>query len=352
MLTLEWVLLVVGALMFISAAAAVGIRRRRYLDELANVNEGLIPRDLHHELPEGVSAGMVGSLLDDAVDYGDVMIGLLELAAMGHVKVRPLVDEDTPQSTPYDWVVKLDEPAPETLLDYQRTLLTIPFGSGRKASTSTRPAVALSGMIMDSHRPFATSKTQLRRASSERGFLPLEGGAEFRNMWGCAGGAVLLLGLIGTVVMIIGGLATASLAGVLGAMLIAVSGAMIASLGPLSVQKTPEGTALREDTLSHRDFLKKLDASQVQLETAADDFSRWLPAAVAFNHATHLGKVFDQVVERAGKWGRPLDVTPDWLTLSDVFDDDVTPKPSQIVDAVNAFIRDGAQLAHAEGRRH
>lgn len=349
MTTLEWGLLIAGFVMFILSATAVALQRRRYRIAASQTeNPGLLPGELSDSLPEDLSAGVVGSLLSVSVGVRDTLIGVVELATRGKLTLRPLIDEDGDQR-PYDWVIRLADADATNLPDYQRTLLSVPFGAA-DGRAPLRQAVTLSGVVMDAKHPLTTASEQLRRDAAGHGWVPSEGAAEFRNVWGCAGGAVLLIGLVGTVVMIIGRIANPTMEGIIGSMLIAVSGALIASLAPLQSHETAQGAELSTEVARHRDFLTHLSADQVDPATAEADFSRWLPAALALDLGDHLGQVFDSVVERSGRWGRPLRCQPAWLNASDLPISNGPLKPSQFVALVSSFVREGS-LMSAAGRR-
>lgn len=343
--TLEWVLLVVGIVAMGATVAVVHVMRRRFVDDARRTaNPGLIATDAPPEIANHLTPGLLGTLIDQRADTRDVMVTLVDLAIRGYIRIKPLVetaDRGQPQAEPYDWLLVRDDQRDAGLTDYEKALLT--FNTGK---TTRRTSITLSALAGNSSRPVAATRTKLQKAAVGEGWLT-EVTREYRNAWGCLGGAVLLIGLVAAVVMIIGGLAGANLQGIIGSMLIAVSGAMLASLGRFSGHQTPEGEALHEQAMIYRNWLDRLAPEQVGVDQASAIFNHHLAPALVFGLGDEFGRVFDQAAVRASRWGGFLDVEHAWFDTTDL-SCGAQCTPGQLAHAVANFVALGGALINEE----
>lgn len=259
--------------------------------------------------PAGVPPGLVGTILDEKANPIDVSSTLIDLAVRGYLRIEEV--EGGGMFTRTDWnLVRLDPPAGETLLPYERRLLDGIF--------STRgDVVALS----DLKNTFAST---LRRIQSEmydevvtrhwfRSSPQLQ-----RGMWQGLG---IVLAVIGGMILFYGQGAITALLGtgftggaVLGIGLL-IAGAIVWILGGKMAAKTAEGSAVLAQSLGFKEYLTTAEAGQIAFEEASNIFSRYLPYAVVFGVADRWASTFAEVAQAADAAGQPI-LMPSWYIWS------------------------------------
>ena len=259
--------------------------------------------------PPGVPPGLVGTIIDERANPIDVSSTLIDLAVRGYLRIEEV--EGGGMFTRTDWnLVRLDPPAGDTLLPYERRLLDGIF--------STRgDVVALS----DLKNTFAST---LRRIQSNmydevvtrhwfRSSPQLQ-----RGMWQGLG---IVLAVVGGMILFYGQGAMTALLGsgftggaVLGIGLL-VAGAIVWFLGGRMAAKTAEGSAVLAQSLGFKEYLTTAEAGQIAFEEASNIFSRYLPYAVVFGVADRWASTFAEVAQAADAAGQPI-LMPSWYIWS------------------------------------
>lgn len=259
--------------------------------------------------PAGVPPGLVGTILDERANPIDVSSTVIDLAVRGYLRIEEVEGGGMFQRT--DWnLVRLDPPARDALLPYERRLLDGIF--------STRgDVVALS----DLKNTFAST---LKRIQSDmydevvtrhwfRSSPQLQ-----RGMWQGLG---IVLAVIGGMILFYGQGAITALLGsaftggaVLGIGLL-IAGAIVWFLGGKMAAKTAEGSAVLVQSLGFKEYLTTAEAGQIAFEEASNIFSRYLPYAVVFGVADRWASTFADVAQAAEAAGQPI-LMPSWYIWS------------------------------------
>ena len=312
MAVFEVLLLVVGVTSLVAAIVLVVQERRLRAEQLAArpvVNDGLIQDSLSRDLIGKVPPGLLRTLIAGRAEMADVSVTLVDLAVRGYLRIEPLVDD----GEPYDWrLTRTNRPA-DGLPDFEQTLLTVPFDEAHRLPDGTL-ATTISALVADGHRTYPRARAELLAQAVSRGWF-LNETQSYRNAWGCAGGALLLLGLLTGAVMIVRGLITSSPAGTIGALLLAVTGVLIASRGRVELH-TDSGEAAVGKARKLSKQIHHMQPSDIDLGEIGQQFSTLLPYAIALDQTAALTKVFDEVIERAGRWGGRFTIQLDWMDLS------------------------------------
>lgn len=347
MAVLEIVMLIVGATSLIAAIFLVLRERRQRAERPAavpTVDEGLIPDISSRELVGKVPPGLLATLLRGRARMTDVSVTLVDLAGRGYLRIEPLVDG----REPYDWrLTRTALPSPD-LPDFEQTLLTVPFSDAHWLADGAR-TTTMSALVADGHRTYPRARDELHAQAVARGWF-INGAQPYRNAWGCAGGAMLLLGLLTGAAMIVRGLITSSPAGTIGALLLAAAGVLVASRGRIEVHtETGEAAVDKARRLSKQ--LRQLQSSDLDLGRVSQQFSKLLPYAIALEQTDEVAKAFDEAIERARRWGGRFPVQPSWIDLA-AMGLPVGTSALNYARAIQRFVNASASIAEAAASAH
>lgn len=256
-----------------------------------------VPYAVRFTPPDGLTPGMVGTLVDKRTDLRDVTATVVDLAVRGMVRLERPTGEDLK-------VVRLDA-ARAGLHDYESTLL--------KGLFSKKHPVAGPDELQGSRFGKAVSKArlQLYATAVESGWF-VRGPARRDNavaasVFGLvitAGAGTYITGLLGWGLLMIP---------------IMVLAAVLAVAWTRSPGRTAVGAAALSQTLGFRQYLKTAEADQITWEEGEDIFSRYLPYAIAFRCADHWAGIFAELVDRGVSVPVPSWYVADGLVPHDLF---------------------------------
>lgn len=342
MSTLEWIVLVSGAMVLIASSILVWQTRQNLArDARRQDNAGLLRPETDPELPADITPGMLATLINETAEPRDLLITLVDLAQRGALRITALTEPDqSGRPRTNDWLLSGTGAPQKGLRDFEQTLLTFTTSGQREGLGAT----TLSALAASSARPVPRARQQLQHTTEAQGWLDADR-RSFHNVWGLTGALLLLIGLVAAVVMIIGGLAgtRASLLGVLGAVMIAVAGAIIASMGTLRTTHTDTGAQVRDQALVYRDWLAEFGAEQIEPERAAALYRKHLAPALVFGLGEQLGRSFDQATVRASRWGRTIVLAHPWFDCGQLHQPD-SDTPSGLTAAIEDFVTEGSLL--------
>ena len=330
------VVLVVGIATAIAASTAV-VRSRRHREDDRKApadRPGLIAPEPVASPPAGLTPGMVGTLLNAAATSRDVLITLADLAQRGFLRITALARPDRPC---HDWVLtRTAKPTEgEGLHGFEHFLLGQVF-------TGPDEPVVLSSVVTSTGQALSRTRRQLHDDAMDRGWF--QSGPTRTSHWGRAGGVVVIIGLVLAALGVIRIMATNQWIVLVGPVLIVVAGLELASLGRLVSRRTDEGFSTRDELLAYRRHLDSLSPEDVLVEDAPVLLRDSLGYALAFGTAEALGRVVEQVVDRAERWGATVDLGLGWFQAPG------GERPvSAFVAAVTSFVDAGARLADERG---
>lgn len=300
-------MLVAGLLVTAVTVMAIIRSRREGLDEIyQGITPGQLPRAgqepetrrvpeteyskdvaVQFTPPAGLKPGLVGTVYDGVAESRDVTATIVDLAVRGYLKITAVEPEEDGKPAgrqKADWELTAQEPpADDELSVMEAHLLNGMFAYG--------PTVRISQLTSDFGIVMREAVQGLYTESVHRGWYPRhprsKRGLSGLGLWILAGGAALVMGLLGGV------------PGVVGGVLVLGSAAAWQKFGRVLPGRTAQGTAVRIQALAFEEYLRTAEADQIKFEEAADIFSRYLPYAIVFGVADHWAKVFGEVAAKA-----------------------------------------------------
>ncbi len=271
--------------------------------------------------PDGVTAGIIGTLTDGRADVRDVTAALLDLAVRGALDIKG-IPGSKPGGKP-DWELRaLNLNGWEA---WEEALLHGLFAG--------RPTVLMSQLTQGRFgQAMREAQIQLYRGVVREGFYRQHPRAKNLRL-ALVGYAVAVLGLVLLGYLGLRWAAWGSSLGWIGGGLVMAGGVVLAATGRGRTPRTALGTAKRIQALGFKEYLATAETDQIRFDEALDIFSRYLPYAIAFGVTDHWAKVFGEVARRAHRDGVALAWTDvGYLDLTDLIQ-------------VGAVLGDAADLA-------
>ena len=232
--------------------------------------------------PDGVTPGLMGTVIDGSADVVDVSATLVDLAVRGyvHLHAEP-VTADTPKPPPpppgmprrasaaqrtsssgHDWrMTRLAPPAGGTLLPFERELLNKIFTRSREVTVAELKAHGFDLTMRE-------AQIGLYREVVDRGYYTKHPRDRNRRL-GCLGIPLLLLAVGAGIAGITAG--TTDFTGKLSAALgvgLGLSALLLLWGGRGRTPRTAVGSAVRIQALGFREYLTKAEANQIRFEEA------------------------------------------------------------------------------------
>jgi hypothetical protein len=235
-----------------------------------------VPYAVRFTPPDGVTPGMVGTLIDKKADLRDVSATLVDLAVRGLVRIEQPAHKDLK-------VVRLDRPR-DGLAPYEKTLL--------KGLFTTKKGVAGPAVLTGSR--FGKSVTKARKELYD---AVVQAGW-FARSPEMSGFAFVTAAFVWTCVAGFGTIIAATFGWGLGMIPVVALGGVLLVRARDSAARTASGSAALSQTLGFKQYLETAEADQLRWEEGEDLFSRYLPYAIAFDCADRWAGVFAELVAR------------------------------------------------------
>ncbi len=221
--------------------------------------------------PQNMTPAELGLILDESADPKDVTATMVDLAVRGHITITEL---------PGDWQFTWKGAPADELMPYEKTILDAMF--------TGRTEVRLSDLRGDFRPALTKAEAQIYGdALSRRLFTTNPHHA--RVGWGCAGAAVLLVGVALTVIL--GSAFGWGLVGVA----IALTGLALVVTFPAMPQRTAAGRDLMQHTLGFRLYMTTAEKYREQFAARAGIFNELLPYAIVFGCVSLWAKAFEGI---------------------------------------------------------
>ena len=218
--------------------------------------------------PENLRPGQVGTLIDERIDPVDVTASIFDLAVRGHLTITEL-----PKPSEFarpDWELRKVAGGNEQLQPYERGIVDALFGGA--------DTVLVSNLGPQVRAHLGEVQNALYDDVVRRGWFA-ERPDRTRSKWGTLGIAVLVAGIVGTVV-----LAWFSRWGLLGLTVVAL-GAGLIWLGRHMPSKTAAAGRVLGQMAAIRGELLEMDVSELPEDQHAELCARALPYAVVLGGA-------------------------------------------------------------------
>ncbi len=223
--------------------------------------------------PQNMRPAELGLILDESADPKDVTATIVDLAVRGHITITELPQWE-------DWKFTWKGAPADELMPYEKTILDAMF--------TGRTEVRLSELRGDFRPSLTRAEAQIYGdALSRRLFTSNPHHA--RVGWGCAGAAVLLVGVALTVI-----LGTAFGWGLIG-VAIALTGLALVVTFPAMPQRSAAGRDLMQHTLGFRLYMTTAEKYREQFAARAGIFNELLPYAIVFGCVTLWAKAFEGI---------------------------------------------------------
>lgn len=244
--------------------------------------------------PQGVRAGLAGTIVDGRAESRDVTATLVDLARRGHLTIS--VIESAATRSGRDWQMTLGQRGQDSLEPGEAQLLAEVFASGT--------VVELAQLPRTGNQAYPHALQRLYGECEERGWFRLEGtGARLRAVaW------------TGTLALIL----VAAIAGQVVGFVIAGAAALAVAIGfrePPRIPRSAEGSAVRIQSLAFKKYLATAEKEQFRYEEAVGIFSKYLPYAIVFGVADHWTKVFGDLALQAQADGYDGTLDLFWLGM-------------------------------------
>ena len=268
--------------------------------------------------PEGVTPGLVGTLIDETANTIDVAATLVDLAARGYLTIAEVGGRGFLSGK--DWELTRTQPTAQQaaipLRPYEQVLLDGVFASG--------PGPVALSSLKNKFKPTLTSvQNLLYDEVVTRGWFRRSPQSQ-RATWFGLGFTLVVLGVI-SLVWLHGFLSDiASGAGLPFSPSFALSfglilaGGIVMFLGRKMAARTADGSAVLAQAEGFKQYLVTAEASQIKWEEAQDVFSRYLPYAIVFGVASQWAATFQRVAEAAAAAGHNV-MLPIWYVGSGDF---------------------------------
>jgi hypothetical protein len=231
--------------------------------------------------PQNMRPAELGLILDESADTKDVTATIVDLAVRGYLTIA----EGAVKS---EWTLTKKNGAMETLLPYERTLLSGLFAGRDTVQLSDLKGTFAPTLKMAEGQIYADSLSRRLFTSSP---------TQARAAWGCLGFALVLVGFAMTVALWLAfGWGLVGLA-------IVITGIALASTFPFMPQRTAAGRDLLKHTLGFRLYMTTAEKYRQQFAEKAQIFTQLLPYAIVFGCVTQWAKAFEGIDTAAANSG-------------------------------------------------
>jgi len=360
---------VLGLLALVVGAVVVAIVRLRARDEVfEGITPGLLPAPgqpsrrvrvarsgqppiaVRFTPPDGVTPGLVGTVIDNEVNHADISATLVDLAIRGWFRIRPLgrdqrratAESSSGRRTRPDWELIRNDPAPTEPLSRAESVLV-------RGLFATSGVTTLSAVRAGYGHVLREAVVELYRETVTRGWFAAHPRRRPKGWLGLG----VVLGLAGlaaaTGPLLTGATDLAFLGfGVLAA------GILIAVGTRVPTPTTAEGSAVRVQSLGFREYIATAEAGQLAADAALDVYTRYLPYAMVFGVVDHWNRVvadalrisggslldaamFGWILDSGDLALLGLDLLPDLAELGDLGDFDLSGLLEGVTDGAGDF---------------
>jgi uncharacterized membrane protein len=238
------------------------------------------------EPPEKMRPAEIGVLVDESADTLDVTATIVDLAVRGYLTITEVPKEGLFGSR--DWTLTRRKPADDTLLEYERTILSGLFATGDE--------VKLSALRRHFYTTLAAAEKQLYEDTTKRGWFPVDP-SRVRATYAVAGVGFIVLAIIVT-----GALGFVAGGGLVGLAGLAPAIAMVAA-SPVMPRKSKTGAELYRRALGFKQYMVVAEKDRQAFAEKEHIFADYLPYAIVYRCVDQWAKAFEGIDLKAATAG-------------------------------------------------
>jgi uncharacterized membrane protein YgcG len=231
------------------------------------------PVVVEFEIPGGMRPAELGLILDEKADSKDVTATIVDLAVRGNMTITELPGKK-------DWTFTWRGADPSPKLAYEQTLLDRIFEGRHEVKLSELKGTFAPTLRKAEGEIYADAAA--KKLFTTRPDLA-------RTEWGCAGVAVLIVGIAVSIVL---GMAFGW--GLIGVAL-ALTGLVLTISFPFMPQRSAAGRALLQRTLGFRLYMTTAEKYRQQFAAKASIFTQLLPYAIVFGCVSMWSRAFEGI---------------------------------------------------------
>jgi uncharacterized membrane protein len=296
---------------------------------------------VRYEPPEGVSAGALGTVVDEKVDQRDITATVVDLAVRGYLTIEIEKDQHLFGLIESETIhfVRQREKSSEDLLIHERRILDGIFSAGDR--------VELSDLKNRFYKKIPAIKNALYDRVVELGLFDARPSTVRRRTIG--------LGVAATALTVGAGIAWAFWrGGVMPHALIVpiVAGAvtllLFVAFAPAMPRRTRKGVELRRWALGFEEFVDRVESDKLEADRARNVFESLLPYAMALGVAAVWARRFEGIYVQGGPaWFVGHDPTVGFSTVS--FEKSLTSAMTQTSQAMASAPRSSGSSGSGGG---
>jgi hypothetical protein len=252
---------------------------------------------VRYEPPEGVSAGGIGTLVDEQVDLADITATIVDLAVRGHLRIRTDVEEEffgLKKTEVTSFTRNLEAPDAD-LLPHERLILDGLFAHDPVSVTTD-------DLKEEFYRHLPAIRTALYDRLVDKGFFAASPQSVRRRTMG--------LGVLAGAITAAVGLFLATMQGAIfpNAAVLPVGAALATTLlffafARAMPRRTPAGVRALAWARGFEEFAGRVEGDRLEREAARSTFEKLLPYAMALGVATKWSRKFEGIyAEQPPAW--------------------------------------------------
>jgi uncharacterized membrane protein len=299
------------------------------------------PVVVRYEPPEGISAGTLGTVVDEKVDQRDITATVVDLAVRGYLAIE--IDKDEHLfgliKTETIHFVRQREKSSDELLPHERFILDGIFSDGDR--------VELSELKNRFYKKIPEIQNALYDRVIHLGLFDARPTTVRRRTVGFgAAAAVLTIGAGIAWALWRGGVMPQAV--ILPVVAGVVTFVLFAAFAPAMPRRTRKGVELRRWALGFEEFVERVESDKLEADRARDVFESLLPYAMALGVAATWARRFEGIYVHGGPaWFVGRDPTVGFSTVS--FESSLTSAMTQTSQAMAASPRSSGSSGSGGG---
>jgi uncharacterized membrane protein len=251
---------------------------------------------VQYQPPDGLTPAEIGTVLDERCDMRDISATIIDLAARGYLRIKEIKREGILRdSVDYQFIKEKEFRHDPALKTHEKLVLGGIFGIASEYKT-------LSTLEGEFYSELREIRDAVYNSVVDEGYFPMDP-RTVRLSYGMLGGAIIVLGVIGTVLQLIGAQSGHNFPWTTAAALgVGASGIVILLFARILPRKTPAGSKMHENILGLEEYLSRAESQELAAAEQQSLFERLLPYAVALGVTQLWAKRFENLSLQPPTW--------------------------------------------------